>query len=184
MPHRGLKLLRNWIERYSLKSFVVTSNVDGQFQKAGFAEEEILEVHGSIDHLQCTVPCCDDIWGNDQKVDIATLQAQCFPHCIHCRFVARPNILMFGDSSWLNARAVRQRRHFDRFLANVELPLLVIEVGAGKAIPTIRHLSERLAHPDGNRLIRINPREAQVPERQISLAVGALEGLEQIEAAL
>lgn len=91
---------------------------------------------------------------------------------------------MFGDSAWLNGRAAHQRRHFDRYLANVELPLLVIELGAGTAIPTIRHLSEHLTHPDGCRLIRINPREAQVPAGQISLPVGALEGLEQIDEAL
>lgn len=52
-PHAGFGLLRNWAERYRLQSFVVTSNVDGQFQKDGFAAERILEVHGSIYHLQC-----------------------------------------------------------------------------------------------------------------------------------
>lgn len=185
-PHRGFKLLRNWIDRYSLRCFVVTSNVDGQFQKAGFAEGEILEVHGSIHHLQCTVPCGDDIWDSGQQIDIdnATLQAKRFPHCLHCGSVARPNILMFGDSAWLNVRAAGQRRHFDRFLTNVELPLLVIELGAGTAIATIRHLSEHLTYPDGCSLVRINPREAQVPMGQISLPMGALEGLALIEAAL
>lgn len=80
-PHSGFRLLRNWIERFSLRPFVVTSNVDGQFQKAGFEEGQILEVHGSIHHLQCTLPCGDDIWPSDQPIDVdnATLQAQRFP---------------------------------------------------------------------------------------------------------
>lgn len=186
VPHRGFTLLWDWIARYSLRCFVVTSNVDGQFQKAGFAEGEILEVHGSIHHLQCTVPCGGDIWANDQElaVDYATMQAQRFPHCLHCGAVARPNILMFGDNAWLSERAACQQQGFNRFLASAEAPLLVIELGAGTAIPTIRHLSERLTRRDGSRLIRINPREAQVPAGQISLPVGALEGLKQIEAAL
>ena len=186
MPHQGFNILRDWIERFSLKCFVVTSNVDGQFQKSGFTEGEILEIHGSIHHLQCTLPCSRDIWANDQKihVDTATMKAQRFPYCFHCGAVARPNILMFGDNTWINARAELQQQHFDRFLADVELPLLVIELGAGVAIPTIRYLSERLIHRDGSRLIRINPRESQVPAGQISLAVGGLEGLIKIEEAL
>jgi NAD-dependent SIR2 family protein deacetylase len=61
VPHAGFGLLRRWLERFSLEWFVVTSNVDGQFQKAGFDEERILEVHGSIHHLQCLAGCTDRI---------------------------------------------------------------------------------------------------------------------------
>src|SRR5512146_1313140 len=55
-PHEGFAILLRWIERLGLPSFVVTSNVDGQFQKAGFPPDSVLEVHGSIHHLQCTGP--------------------------------------------------------------------------------------------------------------------------------
>jgi len=54
LPHRGFEILRRWIGERALASFVFTSNVDGQFQKAGFDPERIAEVHGSIHHLQCT----------------------------------------------------------------------------------------------------------------------------------
>src|SRR5512138_172531 len=47
-PHEGFHILRRWTRDLGLDHFVVTSNVDGQFQKAGFGEEKILEVHGSI----------------------------------------------------------------------------------------------------------------------------------------
>ena len=53
-----------------MKYFVVTSNVDGQFQKAGFAGENILEVHGSIHHLQCTRPCSRAIWENGETIPV------------------------------------------------------------------------------------------------------------------
>jgi hypothetical protein len=66
---------------------------------------------------------------------------------------------------------------------NAEKPLAVIELGAGTAVPTIRRLSERLVRR-GGRLIRINPREAQVPAGEHGLALGALEGLRRIEAVL
>lgn len=33
--------------------FAVTSNVDGHFQAAGFPEQNVLQMHGSIHRLQC-----------------------------------------------------------------------------------------------------------------------------------
>src|SRR6185369_1821164 len=102
VPHEGFALLRRWIELLGLDHFVVTSNVDGQFQKAGFAEDRLLEVHGSIHHLQCLRPCCPAIWANEEQipVDMATMRADHIPRCPHCGGVARPNVLMFGDFSW------------------------------------------------------------------------------------
>jgi NAD-dependent SIR2 family protein deacetylase len=187
VPHPGFALLRDWIDRFSLDWFVVTSNVDGQFQKAGFAEESILEVHGSIHHLQCTRPCSQDIWTNGENitVDPATMRACHVPACIHCGAVARPNILMFGDWSWISARTSRQEGNFDEFVTDSrQSALVVIEMGAGTAIPTIRYASERVGGRPGALVVRINPREAQIPSPHISLPCGALEGLRGIEAAL
>lgn len=187
VPHAGFGILLSWIARFNLDYFVVTSNVDGQFQKGGFAEDRILEVHGSIHHLQCIKPCSMAIWGNDETipVDLDTMRARHIPACIHCGGVARPNILMFGDYGWISERTARQERHFDEFLAdNRHNPLVVLEVGAGTAIPTIRFTSERLGMGYGARVIRINPREAQIPAPHLSLPCGALEGVRGIEAAL
>ncbi|HZD55023.1 MAG TPA: Sir2 family NAD-dependent protein deacetylase, partial [Candidatus Aquicultoraceae bacterium] len=99
VPHEGFRLLKGWIERYRLRHFVVTSNVDGHFQSAGFAEESILEVHGSIHQLQCLTPCSGEIWPNREEipVDPDTMRAMRIPGCPRCGQVARPNILMFGD---------------------------------------------------------------------------------------
>src|SRR5262245_53491765 len=57
VPHAGFQILRHWGEARPLGSFVFTSNVDGQFQRAGFAAERVLECHGSIHFLQCAQPC-------------------------------------------------------------------------------------------------------------------------------
>ena len=35
-PHDGYKILFEWVNRYNLDYFVVTSNIDGYFQKMGF----------------------------------------------------------------------------------------------------------------------------------------------------
>ena len=70
VPHDGFGILRRWAEARGLPSFVFTSNVDGQFQKAGFDPARIVEVHGSIHHLQCTEPCGIDIWDAREEVEV------------------------------------------------------------------------------------------------------------------
>jgi len=186
-PHRGFQLLQDWAAEFNQDSFVVTSNVDGQFQKAGYREDQVLEVHGSIHHLQCLSPCCNAIWVNDETipVDFASMRAEHVPQCRHCRRPARPNILMFGDFSWLSDRTRGQEMRFERFLdQHHQEPLVVIEMGAGTAIPTIRYMSERIGSRQGVTVIRINPREAHISGGHVSLPCGALEGLEGIEARL
>jgi NAD-dependent SIR2 family protein deacetylase len=186
-PHEGFSLLRQWIKRYDLNHFVVTSNVDGQFQKAGFDEGAILEVHGSIHHLQCLKPCCMAIWPNKEEipVDFNTMRAKHIPRCIHCGYTARPNILMFGDYSWISDRTQRQEDHFEAFLeTHRDQPIAVVEIGAGTMVPTIRFLSERLGRRTGIKVIRINPREPHIDAPHISLNCGGLEGLRGIEQQL
>jgi NAD-dependent SIR2 family protein deacetylase len=186
VPLRGFQLLLDWAERFDLDTFVVTSNVDGQFQKAGFREDQILEVHGSIHHLQCITPCSHAIWDNRDEipVDLDTMRARHIPLCPRCGVAARPNILMFGDWSWLPDRTQGQQMRFDLFVAqHQDQSLVIIEMGAGTAIPTIRYTSERLGDRSGATLVRINPREPQVPRPHISLPCGALEGLSGIDAA-
>jgi NAD-dependent SIR2 family protein deacetylase len=183
VPHRGFQLLLDWLDRFGLDSFAVTSNVDGQFQKAGFPEASVLEVHGSIHHLQCLTPCSDAIWDNlaQLRIDFETMRAENIPLCPHCGRTARPNVLMFGDFSWISDRTQRQEQRFDEFLTDHRGErVAVIEMGAGTAIPTIRYTGERLAQYQQATLIRINPREAQVPPGQVSLSTGALAGLEGI----
>src|SRR5256885_11999890 len=58
-PHNGFAILKRWAETVPARVF--TSNVDGQFQRAGFAGEHVAEVHGSIHHLQWQKPCGDRI---------------------------------------------------------------------------------------------------------------------------
>lgn len=187
LPHDGFRIILGWIERFGLRHFIVTSNVDGHFQKAGFAEGTVLEVHGSIHHLQCTTPCSNRIWENSEEipVDLETMRALHVPRCARCGAVARPNILMFGDTAWLSDRTGAQEARFDQFLHLAgDGRLVVVEMGAGTAIPTIRYISERLGRGQDALVIRINPREAEISPAHVSLACGALEGLKAIDGAL
>lgn len=185
-PHAGFQLLLEWINSLRLDYFVATSNVDGHFQKAGF-EERIYEVHGSINYLQCLTPCGDDIWPNEELITVnhSDMRAEHVPRCPHCGVVARPNILMFGDFSWLSARTDRQGDSFRHFLnQHSDKQLVVIEIGAGTAVPTIRRLSEHLGNQRNITVVRINPREPHIQFPHISLPCAALEGLRGINNAL
>jgi NAD-dependent SIR2 family protein deacetylase len=189
VPHAGFGLLLAWCERFGLPVFAVTSNVDGQFQRAGFPEEAVVEVHGSIHHLQCTTPCSSDVWENGEQVavDEETMRARNVPRCPRCGGVSRPNILMFGDYAWIAHRTHAQRNAFEGWLAAQRSGgrrLAVVELGAGTAIPTIRYTSEGLGARDGARVVRVNPREAQIAGPHVSIAAGALDGLRAIDEAL
>lgn len=185
-PHSGFGILRAWGGRPPGGVFVVTSNVDGHFQKAGFPEVEIWEVHGSLGRLQCTEPCDSALWEaiDRVRVDVETMRALDIPRCPRCGAVARPNVLMFGDDRWVEERAALQRARFEAFLEAAADPLLVVELGAGTAVPTIRMFSTHLGRRAGARVLRINPREPAIDPPHLSLALGALEALTALDGLL
>ena len=119
--------------------------------------------------------------GEDVPVDEATMRARRIPRCLRCRAVARPNILMFGDGAWIEARAAAQQARFDAWLDDHgDDRLVVIELGAGSAIPTIRWHSEQLGRRPGATVVRVNPREPEIRAPHLSIASGAREALERI----
>ncbi|MEU6643247.1 Sir2 family NAD-dependent protein deacetylase [Saccharomonospora sp. NPDC046836] len=185
VPHAGFTVLREWGAALPGGVQVFTSNVDGQFQRAGFPA--VAEVHGSIHHLQCFAGCHDGSWPIGEmsvSVDAATMRAvPPLPTCPRCGGLARPNILMFGDLDWVPGRSQRQLvalREWRRDRQNV----VVVEIGAGLAVPTVRRQAE-LASAATGALIRINPREPQVRHgRGVPLALGALDALAQLDARL
>ncbi|MBX9871107.1 MAG: NAD-dependent deacetylase [Burkholderiaceae bacterium] len=192
IPHDGFAILRRWIAVKPVGGRVVTSNVDGQFQKAGFPSELVREIHGSIHLLQCLEPCGSHIWsadGIDPQIDVEACRLVGeVPRCPHCGAMARPNILMFGDGGWNSAHSQRQRTMEQRWLSEVAQAManvVIVEIGAGTTIPSIRNFSHQMIQEYGATLIRINVREPQVPgSKHIGLAMGAMDGLQGIEAAL
>ncbi len=193
VPHVGFTLLKEWADAKPFGGFVFTSNVDGQFQKAGFDAARIAECHGSIHHLQCLYGCSWDIWdadGTEVAVDTATLRASGgLPRCRHCSQLARPNVLMFNDWRWQHTRSAAQERQLESWLASVlekDGTIAVLEIGAGRAIQTLRLLAERVADVARATLIRINPRDCAAPARGecVSLPLGARDALEQIAVLL
>jgi NAD-dependent SIR2 family protein deacetylase len=166
---------------------VFTGNVDGQFQRTGFGEARIVECHGSLHHLQCTRPFSEAIWPADEfapKVDAEACRLlNTPPTCPWCGALARPNVLMFGDWAWFEQRARQQELRLSSWLRGVRR-LVVIELAAGTAIPSVRHFSHQALIDHDGILVSINPREAQVPRGgDVVIASGALAGQKAIAPA-
>lgn len=188
-PHAGFGILKTWMAQCPWGGAVFTSNVDGQFQRAGFPVDDVCEAHGSIHHLQEVERADGEIWSADEavvKVDFATMRAlPPFPTHPSSGAAARPNILMFGDAGWNDRRSEEQSRRLTQRLRDFRgRRILVIELGAGTAIPTVRGFSEHLASQSGARLIRINLRESNGPPGTLALSLGALNALNLIAAAV
>lgn len=167
---------------------VFTSNVDGQFQKAGFGDAPIHECHGSIHWLQCSVTCSDDVWSaeslNPHIAEADGLWIGPLPLCRNCGSVARPNILLFGDGDWISARSDLQETLLQQWLEGIE-SLLVLEIGAGTAVPTVRHFAKRLQTRLLAKIVRINPADAASASPSIlTLSTSAIEGLEALHRAV
>lgn len=183
-PHAGFAHLLQSAARMPAGAFVFTSNVDGQFQKAGFAHDAVAEVHGSLHILQCLAPCSDALWpaaSLKPQVDEATCRlVSAMPTCPRCGGVARPNVLMFSDAGWISDRSDAQARQLRQWLQEAGR-VVVIELGAGSEIATVRRFVEGLRRP----YVRINPREWAVRgEQGVGIAGGALEVLAQLNGRL
>lgn len=183
-PHTGYSYLRSLAGQFEGGAFTFTSNVDGHFAQSGFSQSRIVECHGSIHHLQCLNNCALKIWEASKFVpevnEERCLLTSPLPRCPDCGEIARPNILMFDDSGWESSRTDLQGMRFREWRATVRRPV-VIEAGAGMAIPTVRLFGASLNAP----LIRINPAE---PERaypfDVYIRAGALAGIAAIAEEL
>lgn len=184
VPHQGFQLLRTLADQMPNGAFVFTSNVDGQFQKAGFGSGRIVECHGSIHRLQCSERCGEPVWSAEgfvPEIDAVNCKLlSAFPHCPRCGGMARPNILMFGDWHWDEIHTDMQHSRMNAWQARAKRPV-VIDLGAGTAIPTVRRFGEELGCP----MIRLNPTESVVGlRRDIGIPVGAMDGIVRITELL
>ena len=88
--------------------------------------------------------------------------------------------LLFNDDEWIEDEYEHSAEWFRLWRSQAQRPV-VIELGAGRAITTVRNFCERQNAP----LIHINPREPWViGKRSASLPFGALDGLRRIRALL
>lgn len=182
-PHIGFNALLEMVKNKD-DYFVVTSNVDGHFQKAGFDDDKVYEVHGRINKVQCID--CGNLWELPNKtkfdVDPKTLKMNSkLPKCSCGSTSTRPNIMLFNDVGFDNKETYEQAVRFNDFMHKYDkgdTKIVILEFGAGNAIPTIRKMGEFIQKEvDGVTLVRINPNDSDGPDGTISVAKGAIDAI-------
>lgn len=186
-PHSGYYILLRWIQEFQLPYFAITSNVDSMFQKAGFAEDNILEIHGSGFYQQCTTPCTQDIWENKPQFDPENpnISLNDLPKCPYCQELARPNVLIFRDKTFVPTRVTQQKENLASFIErHQDKKAVIFEIGAGKQIKTIRRYTNKFLKEFNAVAIRINPHDSEIELPNIALPFKAKEILEEIDVFL
>lgn len=183
-PHAGHQVLAEWVDGAPHAGLAITSNVDGLLQRAGVGPT--WEVHGRIAVDQCARGCGEPPWDATvtPDVDPDTMRAVGeLPSCPGCGGAARPNILLFGgDAAYDDRRSHAQEREVvDLLDAVVGDAVVVVEVGAGTGLPTIRRMGVALQRSHGATLVRVNPDEPE-GDGALPLRAGAAEALTALAA--
>ncbi len=124
--------------------FVLTTNVDHCFQKAGFEKERLFYTQGDYGLFQCSEPCCQETWDNEEIIgemirrqDHMTIPRNLVPHCPHCGKPLTMNLraddTFVQDEGWYQAS-----RRYSRFLTeHQDGKILFLELGVGYNTPVI-----------------------------------------------
>lgn len=190
-PHEGFHTLLEMISKKE-DYFVVTSNIDSHFQKAGYDPKKVYEIHGRINKFQCTH--CDYVWTPNKttrfNVDPELMELNETPMCPLCGALARPNIMMFNDSKMIgdhgfdNTETEIQAGRFNNFMNKYDKgkhKIALVEIGCGEGVPTIRIMGEFIQEQVvGATLIRINPTDIEGPTEFIPVKMTALDAINQL----
>ncbi len=173
--------------------FVITTNVDGQFRKAGFDPEKIFEVQGDYGLMQCAVGCHPKVYSDRETVkeilehshDL-TVDSQYIPVCPVCGgnmdVHVRKNQFFVQDEDWEKA-AARYENFMARYAAG---KVVLLELGIGYNTPAIiRYPFEQITYrnPDAT-LIRLNSDYPTGPVETASRTIAFTEDMQKVIAAL
>ena len=124
---------------------ILTTNTDGQFFKSGFDTEKICFPQGDLSYFQCSTPCTDELYPNEQTVkelrshigdtDFA-IPAVDIPRCPHCNSPLIPNVRRtknFVEKPWIE----RYQMLNDFLAVNRGKKMLFLELGVGFNTPGI-----------------------------------------------
>lgn len=124
--------------------FVLTTNVDHQFQKAGFDKERLFYTQGDYGLFQCSKPCRKETWDNEEEV-MAMLDSQenmripteLIPKCPHCGRPMSMNLraddTFVEDKGWHKAS-----QRYEKYLKDhKDQHVLFLELGVGMNTPGI-----------------------------------------------
>ena len=124
--------------------FVITTNVDHCFQKAGFDKKRLFYTQGDYGLFQCSEPCCQETFDNEAMIrEMVTRQedmkvpTELLPICPHCGKPLTMNLRsdnkFVEDEGWHRAA-----ERYENFLRTREgQKNLFLELGVGFNTPVI-----------------------------------------------
>ena len=124
--------------------FVITTNVDHCFQKAGFDKKRLFYTQGDYGLFQCSEPCCQETFDNEAVVlemlnrqKDMKIPTELLPVCPHCGKPLTMNLRsddkFVEDEGW--HLAAERYENFLRPHANKKI--LFLELGVGYNTPVI-----------------------------------------------
>ena len=124
--------------------FVITTNVDHCFQKAGFDKKRLFYTQGDYGLFQCSEPCCQETFDNEAAIremvrrqEDMKVPTELLPTCPHCGKPLTMNLRsdnkFVEDEGW--HRAAERYENFLR--TREEQKILFLELGVGYNTPII-----------------------------------------------
>ena len=124
--------------------FVITTNVDHCFQKAGFDKKRLFYTQGDYGLFQCSEPCCQETFDNEavicemvKRQENMKIPTGLLPTCPHCGKPLTMNLrcddTFVEDEGW--HRAAERYENFLRTRAGQKI--LFLELGVGYNTPVI-----------------------------------------------
>lgn len=179
-----LPLYRQMYELVKDKNyFVLTTNVDGQFRKAGFAEMRIFATQGSYERIQCKRACHSKTYyavemfrQMEQARKDCKIPSYMIPKCPVCGGSMEMNLRsdnFFVEDDYWHAAEERFGRFLNEALSEGK-KVCLLDLGTGFNTPTIiRFPFEKLVREHNNTmLLRLNLNEAVVQESQTDREIG------------
>jgi NAD-dependent SIR2 family protein deacetylase len=187
----ALKAYLDLFDKLKNKShFIITTNVDGQFEKAGFDKEKIFAPQGDYGLFQCEKPCSDELFDNKTIIDKMTaninyetfsVREEDIPRCAKCGGFLVRNLRI--DDIFVEAPHMTKQKDYIDFVNNsTDGRLVLLELGVGFNTPgIIRWPFERIAkdHPNA-KLIRMNRYYAEVPKELEDKSISFNESIEVV----
>ncbi len=164
--------------------FVLTTNVDHCFQKAGFDKNRLFYTQGDYGLFQCSYPCCEETFDNENVIKEMVerqkerkIPTSLIPHCPHCGRPLSMN-LRCDDSFVEDDGWKRAKRRLETFLlARRGRKILYLELGVGFNTPgIIKYPFWRLTMENTNAIyaaINLEEGDAPLAIRKQSILIGA-----------
>lgn len=173
--------------------FVITTNVDSLFEKAGFVKEKIFAVQGDYGRWQCANPCHNTLYDNETPVrEMVERQRDCkipselVPRCPVCGGSMANNLR--SDSRFVeDAHWHESHERYEAYLRDHQNEkILFLELGVGFNTPgIIRFPFESLTlHLPEAKLVRMNTGNASVPEKIQHKSLSVENGIAEVISKL